>query len=92
MKVQVIFSLLFITLIQPVFWGEENQFIISEDGSHIAYSEYGSGSPKIIFVHGWLGDQSNWDSQIEYFSKITRVITIDLPGFGLSSKDRYFKS
>jgi 2-hydroxy-6-oxonona-2,4-dienedioate hydrolase len=39
----------------------------------------------LVFVHGYLGGSAQWADQVEIFSKHFRVITPDLPGFGLNS-------
>lgn len=49
------------------------------------YREQGKGSP-IVFIHGWLDDNSVWNSQMEYFSKDHRVIAYDQRGHGRSDK------
>ena len=38
----------------------------------------------IIFIHGWTCDESAWDAQVAHFSKTHRVVTLDLPGHGIS--------
>ncbi|WP_169053549.1 alpha/beta fold hydrolase [Alteraurantiacibacter aquimixticola] len=39
----------------------------------------------VIFVHGWTCDETAWDAQVEYFSENYRVVTLDLPGHGISA-------
>ena len=62
--------------------------ITASDGVAIAYTVSGAGSPALVFIHGWMCDQSFWAAQVEEFSKTNTVITIDLPGHGLSGMDR----
>lgn len=38
----------------------------------------------LVFVHGYLGGSAQWAAQVEAFSASFRVITPDLPGFGLN--------
>ncbi len=38
-----------------------------------------------MFVHGYLGGSAQWAGQVEFFSEHFRVVTPDLPGFGLNS-------
>jgi pimeloyl-ACP methyl ester carboxylesterase len=61
--------------------------LIQANGVRIFALEAGQGSPPLVFVHGNGGDHTAWHKQIAYFSPITRVIAIDLRGFGGSSKD-----
>lgn len=57
----------------------------SVDDLPIKSSVMGSGET-IIFVHGWTCDESVWADQVEYFSDDYRVVTLDLPGHGLSGQ------
>lgn len=61
---------------------------ISADGVEINYQVHGTGTPSLVFVHGWSGDQSYWKNQVTYFSKNFKVVTIDLAGHGKSGLDR----
>lgn len=60
----------------------------ASDGVSIAYTIRGSGPPALVFIHGWLCDQTFWDAQVEPLSESSTVITIDLPGHGKSGMDR----
>jgi len=60
----------------------------SADGVSISYQHKGSGSPALVFVHGWCCDKSYWNSQIPYFAKKNEVVTLDLAGHGDSGIDR----
>jgi len=62
--------------------------IAASDGVSIAYTVSGAGSPVLVFIHGWMCDQSYWAAQAAAFSETNTVITIDLPGHGLSGMDR----
>jgi pimeloyl-ACP methyl ester carboxylesterase len=62
--------------------------VVSGDGVTIGYKIYGSGTPALVFVHGWSCDSSYWDAQVAAFSRNHRVITIDLAGHGRSGLDR----
>lgn len=58
------------------------------DGVPIAYTEQGSGSPTLVFIHGWSCDQSYWAAQVPAFAAKYRVVTVDLPGHGASGSER----
>ena len=49
------------------------------------YDDLGEGKLPIIFIHGFPFDKSMWQPQMDYFSKINRVISFDIRGFGKSS-------
>ncbi|MCU1307873.1 MAG: alpha/beta hydrolase fold protein [Acidobacteriaceae bacterium] len=51
----------------------------------IFYYDNGQG-PVLLLVHGMFGDFADWEPVLEPLSKNYRVIAIDLPGFGASSK------
>ena len=40
----------------------------------------------LVFVHGYLGGSPQWANQAEVFSRHFKVITPDLPGFGLNNE------
>ncbi len=61
---------------------------ISSDGVPIRFNVYGEGKPALVFVHGWCGDRTNWAPILDAYSKHYKVVTIDLPGFGESGRDR----
>ncbi|MBD3856010.1 MAG: alpha/beta hydrolase [Acidobacteria bacterium] len=70
----------------PIVAGPDT--IAASDGVTIAYTVSGAGSPTLVFIHGWMCDQTFWSAQVEEFSTTNTVITIDLPGHGLSGMNR----
>lgn len=61
---------------------------IASDGMQIHFGVSGKGNPTLVFVHGWCGDRTNWDHIIDDYTKQYQVVTIDLPGFGDSGRNR----
>ncbi len=57
----------------------------SVDDMPIKSSVMGEGET-IIFIHGWTCDESSWDEQIAHFAQDYRVVTLDLPGHGISGQ------
>jgi pimeloyl-ACP methyl ester carboxylesterase len=53
----------------------------------ISFYDCGDGPP-LILIHGMFGDFLDWEPVLEPLSHSHRVIAVDLPGFGLSSKPR----
>ncbi len=53
-------------------------------GARLYYEENGQGKP-LIFLHGATWDIRQWKTQIDFFSKEYRVITLDARGHGKSS-------
>lgn len=62
--------------------------VAAPDGVPIAYTIRGGGSPTLVFIHGWMCDQTFWDAQTGPMSEANTVVTVDLPGHGLSGLDR----
>lgn len=58
---------------------------VTVGGHRIAYLDVGSGPP-VILVHGFGGSMWQWEYQQDALAAQHRVITLDLPGSGLSDK------
>jgi pimeloyl-ACP methyl ester carboxylesterase len=54
----------------------------------MAYNQCGNGDTTLLFVHGWCINKEYWNDQSAYFCDRYKVVTLDLPGFGMSGKDR----
>jgi len=61
---------------------------ITNDGVYIDYTDSKIGDTCLLFVHGWDIDKTYWKDQNNFFKRKYRVVTIDLPGFGKSGKNR----
>jgi len=59
---------------------------IARDGVKLAYEMRGSGTPTLLFVHGWTCDRSFFEPQMQHFTRGNRVVTVDLRGHGESDK------
>ena len=55
---------------------------------NIVYDQCGSGDTTLLFVHGWCINKEYWAEQKKYFCDKYKVVTLDLPGFGQSGKNR----
>jgi pimeloyl-ACP methyl ester carboxylesterase len=58
------------------------------DGVALAYDEVGSGSPPVLFVHGWACDRTYFAPQVAHFGRAHRTLAVDLRGHGESDKPR----
>ena len=56
------------------------------DGREIAYRVQGEGSETVLLVHGFAGESGNWTYVQSMLATKRRVVAIDLPGHGRSSK------
>lgn len=59
--------------------------MVAVDGLTVAYRESGQGSP-VLLLHGWPTSSFLWRQVMTPIAGHNRVIAIDLPGFGRSSK------
>ena len=57
--------------------------LVPVDGSNLAYTDAGSGSP-ILLVHGFPLDSRVWNAVGTQLAGRFRVVSVDLPGFGQS--------
>jgi len=61
------------------------------DGVDIAYSIAGGGDADgltVVLVHGWAGDRTYWDHQVEQLCARHQVVALDLAGHGGSGLGR----
>lgn len=62
-------------------------FAKTDDGTRIAYESHGSGSLKIVFLHGWGGSLSYWRDLLSYLSlEGLQIIALSYRGHGDSDK------
>jgi pimeloyl-ACP methyl ester carboxylesterase len=64
--------------------------VASKDGVNIVYTVEGDGQPALVFVHGWAGNKSFWQPQLDELKKKYKVVALDLAGHGESGKGREF--
>ncbi len=60
----------------------------SMDGVEIAYTVHRVGTPTVVLVHGWMGNQTYWEGQIPALAERFGVVTVDLAGHGRSGRNR----
>ncbi len=60
------------------------KYYVHFSGGKIYYSEFGEG-PAVILLHGYLESSEIWAGFAKKLARKFRVITVDLPGHGLSS-------
>lgn len=59
------------------------------DGVEVAFSDVGVGEPALLLIHGLGSYMPVWSRNLDALAKHYRVVAIDLPGYGKSSKDNY---
>ncbi|MEM7137417.1 MAG: alpha/beta hydrolase [Myxococcota bacterium] len=55
------------------------------DGHPFHYVAEGSGSPSIVFIHGYSCSHTDWQHQATHFAPNHRVVSVDLRGHGQSN-------
>jgi pimeloyl-ACP methyl ester carboxylesterase len=73
---------------EPVVAPPVQGSVAASDGVLIVYTLRGDGSPALIFIHGWMCDQTFWEAQVAPMSEDHTVVTVDLAGHGLSGVER----
>ncbi len=74
-----------ILMLVPLLAGAQ---VKSFDDSPVYVTDDGSGEYTLLFIHGWNLNHTFWQHQVAYFKDNYRVVTLDLPGYGQSGKDR----
>ncbi|MCC7363831.1 MAG: alpha/beta hydrolase [Dehalococcoidia bacterium] len=54
------------------------------NGARITFDDAGTGTPAIVFIHGWACDRRAWAPQFEDITRDHRAISVDLRGRGES--------
>ena len=54
----------------------------------VASDQCGKNDTTLLFVHGWCISKEYWNDQSRYFCDKYKIVTLDLPGFGRSGKNR----
>ncbi len=65
-----------------------SQYVTLDDSIQIHYKQWGEGSHTVMFIHGFGCDMNAWEAQFDAFrdDPDMRLLFIDLPGYGQSSK------
>lgn len=63
--------------------------ITLSDSVSIAYTDAGRGDNALVFIHGLGSNRKAWRKNVAELSKSFRCLTVDLPGYGDSSKEDY---
>lgn len=58
----------------------------ASDGAELAYDESRSGSPAVIFVHGWQADRTVWRDVIDALGPDVHALAVDTRGSGESRR------
>jgi pimeloyl-ACP methyl ester carboxylesterase len=71
--------------LEKAYASPDSQFLKLSDGTRIHYRDLGpKDAPAIILVHGFSASLHTWEDWTESLKADYRVISLDLPGHGLS--------
>jgi pimeloyl-ACP methyl ester carboxylesterase len=73
---------------EPVPEAAGPRSVPATDGVPIAFTVTGDGSAALVFIHGWMCNQSFWLPQVDEFAPTNTVVTLDLAGHGQSGTAR----
>lgn len=62
--------------------------VVNKDSTEISTTVCGKGDTTLLFIHGWCINKTYWEGQAKHFCDRYKVVTVDLPGFGESGKNR----
>ena len=66
-------------------YGSASQHVVEVDGLNIHYKDTGpKDAPVLLLLHGFGSSLQTWDAWTTQLEKNYRVISLDLPGFGLT--------
>lgn len=72
--------------------GNTQEYSCMVKEASISYTDSGKGYPNVVLLHGFLESKQVWQNWITAFPPSYRIITIDLPGHGLSDTIGYYHS
>jgi pimeloyl-ACP methyl ester carboxylesterase len=88
MKSTSTFLITLIVLLNSCQETTKNEMEIKNQDVSIHYSTCGDADTTLLFVHGWCINESYWETQVKHFCNNYKIVTMDLPGFGQSGKNR----
>ncbi len=60
------------------------RYFRASDGAQLAFAQSGSGTPTLVFIHGWQGDHTVWRDVIAALGPQVCALAVDLRGSGAS--------
>jgi pyruvate dehydrogenase E2 component (dihydrolipoamide acetyltransferase) len=83
----------FIDTFEPMAGGDDGQVArgptvgaVDTALGAMTYAETGEGEPPLVLIHGFGGDRNNWLFNVDAWARDRRVVSLDLPGHGGSTK------
>jgi len=74
-------------IVDEKYTNSASKFLVIEKGARIHYRVQGKkAAPTIVLVHGAMASLHTWEPRVEILSSKYRIVTLDLPGHGLTRK------
>ena len=74
-------------IIDEKYTNSASKFLVTEKGARIHYRDQGKkAAPTVVLVHGAMASLHTWEPWVEILSSKYRIVTLDLPGHGLTEK------
>ena len=71
--------------LRPLYASEESQFLTLPSGATVHYRDEGQpDGPVLLLVHGSNSSLHTWEPWVKALSDTYRIVTLDLPGHGLT--------
>ena len=71
--------------LEQVYASEESEFVTLENGTRIHFRDEGNPDGEaLVLVHGFAASLHTWSEWIELLARDYRLVSLDLPGHGLS--------
>jgi len=92
--VLVVIALLFLykgdlvpEVVDAKYSNEQSRFLDVDSGARIHYRDQGNaGGPPLVLIHGSNASLHTWEPWVERLGDDYRIITLDLPGHGLTGR------
>ena len=73
------------TEVDAKYSNAESEFLNMENGARVHYRDQGNlDGLAVILVHGGMSSLHTWEPWVKILGEQYRIITLDLPGFGLT--------
>ena len=71
--------------LEGLYTSDESEFLTTDDGLKVHYRDEGLESGNtLVLVHGFAASLHTWEPWVERLKDDYRIISLDLPGFGLT--------
>lgn len=78
--------------LEEKYGGPQSHYVDLPDGVRVHYRDQGNaGGPVLVLVHGFAASLHTWEPWVARLGGAYRIITLDLPGHGLTQAPRGYR-